>query len=68
LIAENNLNGLISRYPIRETPVLNGIADGLGLQKDTYESAVRKLIIDDVEIRGFYKSILSDLTKLIDEK
>ncbi len=68
LIAENNLNGLIGRYPVRETPVLNEIVNGLKLQKDDYESAVRKLIIDNVETREFYKSMLSDLTKLIVEK
>ena len=65
LIADNNLNGLIARYPIRETPVLNGIASGLKLQKATYESAVRKLIIDDVATQEFYKSLLSDLTRLM---
>lgn len=65
LIAENNLNGLINRYPIRETPVLNGIADGLGLNTDTYESAVRKLIIDDMETRNFYRGLLTNLTSLI---
>lgn len=65
LIAENNLNGLINRYPIRETPVLNGIADGLGLNTDTYESAVRKSIIDDAETRNFYRKLLTNLTSLI---
>ncbi len=64
-VAENNLNGLIARYPIRETPVLNGIATGLGLSRDQYESAVRKLIIDDEETREFYKSMLSNLTTLM---
>ena len=68
LIADNNLNGLIARYTVRETPVLNGIANELKLQKDTYESAVKKLIMDDAETREFYKSMLSDLTKLIVKK
>lgn len=65
LITDNNLNGLIARYPVRETPVLNGIASGIGLDRNTYESAVRKLIIDDLETQEFYKSLLSALTKLI---
>ncbi|MTK53623.1 AAA family ATPase [Paludibacter sp.] len=68
LIAENNLNGLISRYPIRETPVLTKIATGLGLTRDKYECAVRKLIIDDKETKEFYKTLLAPLTDLIENK
>lgn len=64
-VASNNLSGLLSRYPIRETPVLKGITDGLGFGKDTYESAVRKLVIDDVETRNYYRTLLAKLTSLI---
>ena len=67
LIADKNLNGLIARYPVRETPVLNGIVNGIRLDRDDYESAVRKLIIDDVETQEFYKSLLSGLTNLINK-
>lgn len=65
LIQEQNLNGLIERYPIRETPVINGIVNGLGLNKDTYEGAVRKLIIDKPEVKEFYQGLLNDLTEII---
>lgn len=65
LIRNNNLNGLISRYPIRETPLINGIVSGLQINKDTYESAVRKLIIDDKETKSFYRNLLAKLTNLI---
>ena len=65
LVQEQNLNGLIERYPIRETPVINGIVSGLGLNKDTYEGAVRKLIIDKLEVKEFYQSVLNDLTEII---
>lgn len=65
LIFDNNLNGLIARYPVRETPLLSGIANGVGLKTDTYESAVRKLIVDDLEVLKFYRMMLSNLTKLI---
>jgi ABC-type cobalamin/Fe3+-siderophores transport system ATPase subunit len=64
-IQTQNLNGLISRYPIRETPVINGIVGGLELNKDTYESAVRKLIIDDSTTKSFYRKLLGKLTDLI---
>ncbi|HDZ05966.1 hypothetical protein LCGC14_0121890 [marine sediment metagenome] len=65
LIQSQNINGLISRYPIRETPVINGIVGGLELNTDTYESAVRKLIIDDPNIKSFYRTLLIKLTNLI---
>jgi ABC-type cobalamin/Fe3+-siderophores transport system ATPase subunit len=67
LIVTNNLNGLISRYPIRETPVLTKIATGLGLTREKYESAVRKLIIDDKETKEFYRTLLAPLTNLIEK-
>ncbi|WP_016990359.1 DUF4435 domain-containing protein [Flavobacterium sp. ACAM 123] len=65
LIQNENINGLISRYPIRETPVINGIVGGLELNTDTYESAVRKLIIDDPNIKLHYRTLLNKLTNLI---
>lgn len=65
LVQGENLNGLIERYPIRETPVINGIVNGLGLNKDTYEGAVRKLIIDNPEVKEFYQGLLNDLTEII---
>ena len=66
LVAEKNLDGLISRYPIRETPILTKIATGLGMTRDKYESAVRKLIIDDTETKEYFKTLLQPLTKLIE--
>jgi len=69
LVRTQNLNGLISRYPIKKTKVPGGIASGLGLKKDIYESAVRKLIIDDPKIKKFYRNhLLSKLTELMFQK
>ena len=65
LIREKNYNGLINRYPVRETPILTKIANGLGLSCEKYESSVRKLIIDDEEIKKYYKELLTPLTTLI---
>jgi len=67
LIADNDLDGLISRYPVRETQVLAAIATGLGLTREKYESAVRKLIIDDKDAREYFKTLLNNLTSLIDK-
>lgn len=66
MVTENNLNGLIQRYPVRETPVLSSIAGAIGLTREKYERSVRKLIIDDKETQEFFKSLLSPLTSLIE--
>lgn len=65
LIASNNINGLISRYPIRETPILSNIVTGLGLTRERYESSVRKLVLDEVSIQDFFKTQLTKLTSLV---
>lgn len=67
LVEEKDLDGLISRYPIRETPVLTKIAAGLDMTRDRYESAVRKLIIDDIDTKNYFKSLLKPLTLLIEK-
>lgn len=67
LIEENNLDGLISRYPIRETPVLTKITMGLGMTRERYENTVRQLIIDDVETKEYFKTLLQPLTLLMDK-
>ncbi|MBC3540169.1 AAA family ATPase [Rufibacter sediminis] len=66
LVSDKDLNALIIRYPIRETPILTKIAAGLGLSREKYESAVRKLIIDNIETKNFFKSLLQPLTDLIE--
>ena len=65
LVADKNLNTLISRYPLKKTGVLEKIAEGLGIKRDEYESAVRKLIIDDIETREYFKTLLQPLTDLM---
>ena len=67
LVADKNLDGLISRYPVRETPALTKIATGLGMTRDKYESAVRKLIIDDNDTKDYFKTLLEPLTTIIEK-
>jgi len=67
LIQNNDINGLIERYPVRETPALNNIAAGFGIDRNTYEGIVRKLIIDEPEVLEFLKAKLNDLTTMIEE-
>lgn len=56
-IAGKNLEKIIARYPVRETPMLTEIARKLGFQtRDQYENAVRRLLMDDIASLGFVKS------------
>ena len=56
-IADGNLEKIISRYPVRETPLLTEIVRKLGFQtRDQYENAVRKLLMDDSVALEFIKS------------
>jgi ABC-type cobalamin/Fe3+-siderophores transport system ATPase subunit len=63
-----DVSGLLSRYPIRETQVLNKIVAGLGLTRDQYEGSVRKLIIDDQETKELFRTLLEPLTLLIEKR
>lgn len=68
LVDEKKLDNLISRYPIRETPVLTNIVRGLDmLPRAKYEAAVRKLIIDDNETKEYFKTLLNPLTTLMEQ-
>jgi ABC-type ATPase involved in cell division len=61
-ISDQNLEKIIARYPVRETPVLTEITRKLGFQtRDQYESAVRRLLIDDAISLDFVKSQFSTL-------
>lgn len=56
-ITEQNLEKIISRYPVRETPLLTEISRKLGFQtRSQYENAVRKLLMDDADALAFVKS------------
>jgi hypothetical protein len=57
-----DLVSIISRYPIRETPALTQIALKLGFQHSRqYESAVRKLLIDDPGATTFVQGLFGTL-------
>ena len=61
-IAANDLVALLRRYPVRETPALGAIANRLGFQgRQQYESAVRKLLMDDAGALAFVKSLFGSL-------
>lgn len=62
-IADGDLQKIISRYPVRETPLLTEVVRKLGFQsRDQYENAVRKLLIDDVATLHFVRSQFGTLS------
>lgn len=61
-LANADTVGIIARYPIRETPALNELAKQMGFQgREQYESAVRKLLIDDETALAFVRSLIPSL-------
>ena len=63
-IKAENLSGIVAKYPIRETAALAEISMKLGFQhREQYESAVRKLLLDDNEALVFVRSLFGALYK-----
>lgn len=61
-LAAGDLTAVITRYPVRETPALTDIARKLGFQhRGQYESAVRKLLMDDPGTLTFVRSLFGTL-------
>ncbi len=61
-LATSDLTIVISRYPVRETPALDEIVRKLGfLSRDQYESAVRKLLMDEPNALAFVRSLFGTL-------
>ena len=58
-----NLEALIQRYPVRETQALSKIAESLGFKdRQQYERAVLKLLIDDSTAVDFIRSLFGTLS------
>jgi ABC-type Mn2+/Zn2+ transport system ATPase subunit len=67
-LEQQELHSVIARYPIRETPALTEIAKRLGFQgRDQYESAVRKLLIDDTHALAFVRGLFGSLSGELNE-
>jgi len=67
LIAARDIAGLIARYPLRETPALDGISRALGFTgRPMYEAAVIKLLFDSPEARSEVRAQLGPLAAALD--
>jgi hypothetical protein len=61
-LSDGNLLLLVTRYPLRETPALNKIAEKAGFKgRDQYERATRKLLQDDADALAFVRSLFTSL-------
>lgn len=61
-LAAGDLSAIIARYPVHETAALAEIAGKLGFKnREQYEGAVRKLLMDDNEALAFVKSLFGTL-------
>ncbi len=61
-IDTGDLATVVSRYPVRELPALEEIARKLGFQnRGQYESAVRKLLMDEADALAFVRSLFGTL-------
>ncbi|MFT7640862.1 MAG: ABC-type Mn2+/Zn2+ transport system ATPase subunit [Pirellulaceae bacterium] len=66
LIAERNVEKLVCRYPIRETPAPTMVAKTLGFQsRHAYEQAVRKMLADSQEARASMLTLVQPLADLV---
>ena len=66
LIAARDFEGLIQRYPFRESGALERIARSVGLSRHKYEDAVRKLLQDEDDALSFCRRLFGDLPSEID--
>jgi len=68
LLETKNIEALIPRYPIRETPALAAISQGaLFASKEKYEQAVRKMVIESKESLELLRSLLAPVTQRVIE-
>lgn len=68
LIQEKDIAKLISRYPVRDTQVLECVAKTLGfLSQEKYEQAVRKMLIDSEDERRGILRLLESLPNFLIE-
>lgn len=66
LIESKDIEGLISRYPVRETPALAAISQGtLFTSKEKYEQAVRKMVIESETNLEMLRGLLAPVTERV---
>lgn len=67
LVGTSDIHGIVSRYPVRESGVLDGIAKGLRFNnRDDYERAVLRRVGVDANLRATLKLKLGNLASQLE--
>ena len=66
LVAANDLEGLLTYYPLRESGALTEIARGVGLSKLKYESAVQKMLRENDGVLKYCRGLFGELVSEIE--
>lgn len=61
LVADGNLNGIIARYPIRESKVISEIRDALQISREHYGRLLPTLVSDDHALADKLRSRIKSL-------
>lgn len=65
-IKERDVASIIARYPVRETNALEGIVGALRFKsRDDYNSAVRKMLRENIKLRDMLTSLFGGLSAAI---
>lgn len=65
-IEADNYEGILRRYPLRETPALGAVAKALGFQsRKQYESAVLKAVAEEEELHDYLLGIIGNISNVI---
>lgn len=66
-VVAGSTDEIVNRYPVRETGAFGRVATSLGFKsRANYESAVRKLLTEEVEARNEVRQMLAALTAAIE--
>ena len=62
LVQTKQFEELLRRYPLRESGAIKGIAAEIGLARQKYEAAVRKMLQEDTDARKLVRDMFADLS------
>jgi ABC-type cobalamin/Fe3+-siderophores transport system ATPase subunit len=61
MAAANDYDGLLQRYPLRESATFARIVDNIGISRPDYEAAVRTVLQDDAGALNFLRGLFGEL-------
>ena len=65
LLGAHNLEGIVARYPIRDSEVIEAIVKPLQLNRDTYRKTLLSRIRQDLELADKLRTRIEPLSSLI---